>query len=83
MGKAFPQAAGPDVSSGQGADWDTMRSEEQVNAFSPNTVPMLVRLHDISGFSREEDALVELWVSGYSYGTPSCIRYCPITDRVR
>ena len=44
-GEAFPQ--GPDLSSGQGADWDTVDSgsEEQANVLSPNTVSTLVRLH--------------------------------------
>ena len=39
-GEAFPQAGGPDLSSGQFADWDTVDSgsEEQANVFSPNTV---------------------------------------------
>ena len=53
-GEAVPQAAGPDLSSGQGADWDTVDSgsEEQANVFSPNTVSTLVRLHVTSGYSR-------------------------------
>ena len=50
--EAFPQAAGPDLSSGQGADWDVdSGSEEQANVFSPNTVSTLVRLHVTSGHS--------------------------------
>ena len=47
-GEAFPQATGPDLSSGHGADWDT---ERQANVFSPNTVSTLVRLHVTLGYS--------------------------------
>ena len=51
---AFPRAAGPDLSSEQGADWVTvdLGSEEQANVFSHNTVSTLVRLHITSGYSR-------------------------------
>ena len=53
-GEACPQAAGPDLFSGQGAGWDTVDSgsEEQAHVFSPATLSTLVRLHDTSGYSR-------------------------------
>ena len=52
-GEVYPQAAGPDVSSTQGAEWDTVEgSEQQANIFSPNTVSILVWLHVTSGYNR-------------------------------
>ena len=56
-GEAFPQAAGPDLSSGQGADWDTVDSGsgEQAKRFQSQygvcvgTAPRHVWVQSLSG----------------------------------
>ena len=83
-GEAFPQAAGPDLFSKQvglghcGLRFRSagQRLQSQYGVYL-GTSPRHIWVQSLSG------ALAVLWVSGYGYGPPSCVRHCPATDGVR